>query len=245
MTSTVDKSVVKKLVMELLEEDVEFRYAVAAKVGLLEILQKLEEHDKKFYEILSELREHRKILERHEAEIKKIWEKLEEHDRKFIEILSELREHRKILERHEEILEKHGEMLVSLKRYSERHEKAIGSLGETLGVLAETILVDKVKEYVLENARVYGEDVVSIRHKYRVNEEYEIDLYIETNKTIYVIEVKTKPSIKHVKKLYRVREYIESRETRKVKPILVTLKARLSKEVAEEAEKHNIELILY
>ena len=238
LASSIDRSVVKRIVLELLEEDEEFRLAVAAKVGLLEILQKLEEHDRKFNEILERLDRNEKILLRHEEEIRKIWEKLEEHDRKFNEILAELREHRKILERHER-------MLVSLKRYAERHEKAIGSLGETLGVLAETILVDKVKEHVLEIVKASGEEAISIRHRYRVNKEYEIDLYIEATKTIYIIEVKTKPSVRYVRKLDRVRECIESRETRKVKPILVTLRARLTKEVVEEAEKHGINLILY
>ena len=59
----------RKEFLRLLEEDEEFRLAVAAKIGLLEILQKLEQHDRKFNEMLER-------MDRHEIEIKKIRENL-------------------------------------------------------------------------------------------------------------------------------------------------------------------------
>jgi len=59
----------RKKFLRLLEEDEEFRLAVAAKIGLLEILQKLEQHDRKFNEMLER-------IDRHEIEIKKIRENL-------------------------------------------------------------------------------------------------------------------------------------------------------------------------
>jgi len=59
----------RKEFLRLLEEDEEFRLAVAAKIGLLEILQKLEQYDRKFNEMLER-------MDRHEIEIKKIRENL-------------------------------------------------------------------------------------------------------------------------------------------------------------------------
>jgi len=59
----------RKEFLRLLEEDEEFRLAVAAKIGLSEILQKLEQHDRKFNEMLER-------MDRHEIEIKKIRENL-------------------------------------------------------------------------------------------------------------------------------------------------------------------------
>ena len=59
----------KKEFLRLLEEDEEFWLAVAAKIGLSEILQKLEQHDRKFNEMLER-------MDRHEIEIKKIRENL-------------------------------------------------------------------------------------------------------------------------------------------------------------------------
>ena len=59
----------RKEFLRLLEEDEEFWLAVAAKIGLLEILQKLEQYDRKFNEMLER-------MDRHEIEIKKIRENL-------------------------------------------------------------------------------------------------------------------------------------------------------------------------
>ncbi|MEM0192802.1 MAG: hypothetical protein QXJ48_06650 [Candidatus Korarchaeum sp.] len=60
----------KKRLLKALEEDAEFRYAIAGLVGYKEILARLAEHDRKFEEILA---------------------RLEEHDRKFEEIIGEIR----------------------------------------------------------------------------------------------------------------------------------------------------------
>ena len=46
-------SKLKREFLKLLERDPEFKYAVAGYLGLSEILRKLEEHDRKFEEILS------------------------------------------------------------------------------------------------------------------------------------------------------------------------------------------------
>jgi len=51
--------------LRLLDEDREFRYAVAGYLGLGEILKKLEAHDRKFNEIVERLDRHEKILEEH------------------------------------------------------------------------------------------------------------------------------------------------------------------------------------
>ncbi len=81
---TLSTEEVKRIVFKLLEESEEFRYAIAAKIGLLKILEKLEQHDRKFNEVLER-------LDRHGVEIKKIWEKLEQHDRKFEAIHEEIK----------------------------------------------------------------------------------------------------------------------------------------------------------
>jgi len=60
---------IKRQFLELLERDIEFRYAVAGYLGLSEILKRLEEHDKKFEEILKEIRALRENQN-------KIWEEI-------------------------------------------------------------------------------------------------------------------------------------------------------------------------
>ena len=75
----------KKKISKLLEEDEEFRYFVASKVGLLEILDRFRKYDEKFNKILEEIRELRL--------------RANEHDRKFNEILAEIQEIRTAVDR--------------------------------------------------------------------------------------------------------------------------------------------------
>ncbi|MEM2783468.1 MAG: DUF3782 domain-containing protein, partial [Nitrososphaerota archaeon] len=67
----------KEEFIELLEKDKSFRFTIAGLIGYKDILERLEEHDKKFNEISK---------------------RLEEHDKKFNEIIIELRELRKNFE---------------------------------------------------------------------------------------------------------------------------------------------------
>ncbi len=168
---SVDVDAVRRVVFRLLEEDEEFRYAVAAKLGLAEILdeirriwRKMEQHDQKFNQILEKMEEHDrkfneilKKLDRHEEEIKKIWEKLEEHNRKFNEILERLGRHeeeiKRILQKLEEHDKKFNEMLVRL----DRHEEEIKRIWEKLE----------------EHNRKFNEILVELREHRRRLDEHE------------------------------------------------------------------------
>jgi len=68
----------KSRILRLLEEDREFRLSVAGLVGFKEVLERLEEHDRKFDEILGR-------LEEHDRKFDEILGRLEEHDRRFEE----------------------------------------------------------------------------------------------------------------------------------------------------------------
>ena len=66
----------KKIFLELLEKDVEFRYTVAGYLGLLEILKKLDyliEENKKIWEEIKLLREEEAKLREEQT---KIWEEI-------------------------------------------------------------------------------------------------------------------------------------------------------------------------
>ncbi len=220
----------KKSFLKMLEEDEEFRLAVAAKIGLLEILKKLEEHDRKFNEILEELRKHRM--------------KLEEHDRKFDEIEAEIRRIWEELRKHSEILEQHSKMLEKHTRILEQHTRMLGSLGSDIGALTEATLSRFIRDDLLDEIRLSGEKLVYIKRMHLLN-SYEVDLYIETDKTIYIVEVKTRPSIEDAGKLLRIKEYLKDKTSKHVKLILATLKAKTTMDVLSEARKAGIELIAY
>jgi hypothetical protein len=109
----------KEEFLKLLEEDKDFRLTVAGIIGYRDILERFEEYDKKFNEVINELREHRKILNEHTK-------RFEEHDKKFNEIIIELKEHRKILEEHTRILEEHTKTLGEHTRILGEHTKILG-----------------------------------------------------------------------------------------------------------------------
>jgi len=67
-------SELKRQFMELLERDVEFRYAVAGYLGLSEIIKRLDEHDRKFNEILAEIKALREDQKRLWENQNKLWE---------------------------------------------------------------------------------------------------------------------------------------------------------------------------
>ena len=106
----------KERILDLLERDREFRYAVAGLIGLDEILKRLDRHDRKFNEILAILKEHTAILKEHTA-------RLGEHDRKFNEVIAEIRDIRRELREIRSYMER-----VSLSLEEEAWEVVAGRL---------------------------------------------------------------------------------------------------------------------
>jgi hypothetical protein len=56
----------KSRILTLLEEDREFRMSVAGLVGFKEVLERLEEYDRRFDEILATLQEHSRRFVEHD-----------------------------------------------------------------------------------------------------------------------------------------------------------------------------------
>ncbi len=138
----------KEEFIRLLEKDKEFRYLVAGILGYRDILERLEEHDKKFNEILKKLDEHTQILSKHDRKFNEILKRLEEHtrilsehtkrleehDRKFNEIMKTLEEHTKRFEEHDR---KFNEILKKLDEHSRRFEEHDRKFNEILKKLEE------------------------------------------------------------------------------------------------------------
>ena len=96
----------KRNSLRLLERDKEFRYIVAARLGLLEILERFQSYDEKFNKILEEIRELRQRSVEHDKrfqeilnELKGLRERSLEHDRKFNEIMAQIRDMKLMLDR--------------------------------------------------------------------------------------------------------------------------------------------------
>ncbi|MEM1582635.1 MAG: hypothetical protein QXK89_09035 [Candidatus Bathyarchaeia archaeon] len=156
----IEVNELKAKFLRLLKEDEEFRYAVAGYIGFTEVLKRLEEHDRKFNEILARLDRHEEILVRHSEEIAKLREdmiagfkrhdeeiaKLREdmvagfkrHDEEFTKVWNEIAKLREDMiagfKRHdEEIAKLREDMLLGFKRHDEileKHAQEIARLRE-------------------------------------------------------------------------------------------------------------------
>ena len=81
----------KRKFIELLDKDNEFRYLIMGYLGLSEVMKRLEGHDRKFNEVITELKRHSEILEKHDRKFNEIMKRLEEHDKRLEELSIGLR----------------------------------------------------------------------------------------------------------------------------------------------------------
>ena len=228
---------VKETFIKLLEEDKEFRFTVAGILGYRNILERLEEHDRKFNEVLSELREHRKLLE--------------EHDRKFNEVLSELREHRKLLEEHDrkfnEIVEEIKLLRENFENLYRRVEVTIGSMGRRWGRDLERIVLEIFKE-ALERRGIKIGKVESFRYvdvtgevSGRKGTLTEVDVVVKDDK-LYLIEVKSHAEVDHVERLHEKREVVEKVLNKTVEKMFIVA-VNIDEDAYERAKEMGIEVI--
>lgn len=268
----------KERFLRTLEVDEEFRLAVAAKLGILEILNELKklredlnkiaeillEHDRKLSRIENELKEQAKRLKEHDEKLdriekklsehderlKRIEEKLKEHDEKFNRIEEKLSEHDEKFRRIEEKLSEHDERLSKIERKLEEHdkrfdkiEKRLGRVELELGALAESFYTKTLLDDLKENIRERGEKILMKRRNYRIDNQ-EIDLLLETDRSVYVVEVKIKPKVEDIGRLLSKVELVSKRFAGKnIIPILVG--ALVGKDVEEQAKLKGIEVYLY
>jgi predicted nuclease with TOPRIM domain len=145
-------SELKRQFMELLEKDVEFRYAVAGYLGLSEIIKRLDEHDRKFNEILAEikaLREDQKKLWENQS---RLWEEVRGLSEGQNKLWGEVRGLR--------------EVYVRLEGRVTGLEKAVSTLARTIGVT----LNDFVASFVEEMLRLSGipEEKINVSANVRI-----------------------------------------------------------------------------
>ncbi|MCQ5341249.1 MAG: hypothetical protein NO483_06070 [Candidatus Methanomethylicia archaeon] len=151
---------IKRQFLELLERDIEFRYAVAGYLGLSEILKRLEEHDKKFEEILKEIRALRENQN-------KLWEN---QNRLWEEVKGLREEHSKIWNSTNKLWENTNKLWEEVKALRENQNKIweeIRSINIRLGRVERTL--EKITLDIEEEARIV------IKHKLK-EISYDVDV---------------------------------------------------------------------
>jgi len=143
--------------LKALETDEEFRLAVAAKLGLLEILNELRrlredfnrlyakglEHDRRFEVIEKKLLEHDKRFESIENELKKLREDLNRHvqesSKRFEAIERKLLEHDRRFEAIERKLLEHDKRFEAIEKKLEEHSRLLKEHGERIERLERAV----------------------------------------------------------------------------------------------------------
>jgi len=194
-----------------------------------------EENNKKWEENFRRWEENNKRWE----ENNKRWEennrRWEEAYKRFEAIERKLLEHDKRFEVIEKILLEHSMRLDNI-------EKRVSRVELELGALSEITLTRYIWEDLREELRSRGENVILRRRNLRIN-GYDIDLFVESDRNIYIVEVKIKPSKKHVNKLLRMAKIIEERF--KKPAILILTGAMIGDDVERYAENKNVKIYRY
>jgi hypothetical protein len=118
-------------------------------------------------------------------------------------------------------------------------EKRVSRLELEVGALSEITLTRYVWEDLREELRLRGEEVVARARNARVD-GYEVDLLVETNKNVYIVEVKVKPMRKHVDSLLKKAKVIQERYGKPV--ILILAGAMIGNDVEKYAESKGIKI---
>jgi len=215
--------------LKALEEDEEFRLAVAAKLGLREILE--------------ELRKLREDLNRHMVESSKRFEVLEkkllEHDKRFEAIERTLLEHSKILQEHSKRIEELAKAVGELKA-------AVGSLGRRMGRDLEKPILslyrDAIQRFGIDVERVEKRSFRDYDGKYlQKGAKIELDIYM-SDRVTYLIEVKSLADEEDVE-WFNTKCSIFAREFNLSEYRKLIVAVNITREALERAKELGIDLV--
>jgi hypothetical protein len=130
----------------------------------------------------------------------------------------------------------------AIEKKLEEHDKRFARIELALGALSEATLTKFVYEEVEKFARESEEKIVARKRNTKVNGA-EVDMLIETDKTVYIVEVKIKPRRRHVNEFLKKIELVQKAFTKPVKPILAGV--YIGDEVEVYARSRGVEVIKY
>jgi len=277
-------SELKTTLLELLEKDREFRYAIMGLIGFKELLERfaqLEERQQRLEEHFARLEERQQKLEEHFAKLEDRQQKLEERFAKLEERVIKLEERFTQLEERvtkleerfaqlEEMVIKLEERLAKLEERFVQLEERFAKLDERfmkleerqqrleeeflnlrrlveynrrdIAALAEVTYSRFVWDDLKEEFVVRGEKVLRRRRNARID-NVDIDMLVETDKAVYVVEIKVKPNHHDVDELVSKAEVVRLKLIKHTVPILAGV--WVGDEIREYAESRNVKVMEY
>ncbi len=250
MTVDIDKAKIREIVLELIKTDEEFRLTIAGAIGLQNILEELRRIHEDIRRLWLKSLEHDKRFEEINKRFEAIERKLLEHDKRFEEINKRFEAiERKLLE-HDKRFEEINKRFEAIEKKLLEHDKKFDELNRRvsrieleLGALAESFYSRALLEDIREEARARGEKILSWKRNARVDES-DIDLLIESDRSIYVVEVKVKPKHEDVGVLLAKADVVKEKYPDK-NVVAILAGAMIGREVEEYARRKNILVYAY
>ena len=242
----------KRQFFELLDKDLEFRYTVAGYLGLLEILRRLEEHDKRFEEILAEIRALREDQHKLWENQNKLWEEvraLREDQYKLWEEVRALREGQdKLWENTNRLWEEVRALREDQRRLWEGQERLWRELRDVnvrLGRVERTL--EKLTLDVEEEARIVVEHRLRERgYEVEVSSlvlpEVEVNLYGVSRDLCIVGEAKVRASSNVIDELNEKVQVLKRLYPDKLRPrlLMVVYASTALPDLIERAEREGV-----
>ena len=196
----------KRRFLKALEEDVEFRYAVAGLLGLGEVLNELRRLREDFNKYVEKSERRWRQNERRWKENEKRWKEWFDTWKKFLE------DYEKRWQENERRWEE------AYKRF-DNIERRLSNVETTVGAVAESQYSRYVWEDLKEEIKARGEAVVRRVRNAKVD-NVDVDLLVETDRRVYVVEVKIRPRVEDVGALLAKAEVVKAALGKEAVPIL-------------------------
>jgi len=204
-------------ILKLLEEDREFRYAVAGLLGYREVLERLDRHEEEL----------RRLREDFLAFVK-------EQERRWEETFKRFETIEKILAEHTKILKEHTDKITKI-------ETTLGRLGGRWGRSMERMVLEIFREVLekrgIEPGRVERFEYIDYDGKfYKKGARIEVDVYVHDEK-LYLIEVKSLAEYDDVEWFHEKAQIVEKILGRKADKLIL-----IATDIYEDALKRAQEL---
>lgn len=204
-------------ILKLLEEDREFRYAVAGLLGYREVLERLDRHEEEL----------RRLREDFLAFVK-------EQERRWEEAFKRFETIEKILAEHTKILKEHTDKITKI-------ETTLGRLGGRWGRSMERMVLGIFREVLekrgIEPGRVERFEYIDYDGKfYKKGARIEVDVYVHDEK-LYLIEVKSLAEYDDVEWFHEKAQIVEKILGRKADKLIL-----IATDIYEDALKRAQEL---
>jgi len=218
-------------------------------------------------------RRHDDILEKHWIELTKLREDMvngfKRHDEEIAELRREMNKLREDMvngfkrhdieltklredmvngfKRHDEMFEKHWNEIQRLREDMNKGfilmNKRLSRVELELGALSEAVYTKNLLDDLMSRFKLNGEEILFKKRNVRIDEE-DIDLLIETNKMIYIVEVKVKPKHEDVGRLLAKGDVVKKHYIGKEIKLILT-GALIGDKIEEYAKSKGVEVYNY